>query len=203
VVLVKADEATVRAEASPKGKSLDTFTQLTPVQVMGVEDKYTKVQVGDKTGYILTASLSNSSFASTKVSGDERVKVRATAAADALELMTLGSSHYPLRVLDRDGKRVKVVDCDGDGGWVYESYLSLDRYVIATPPAGQGDWINLRDKPGLDSSGKALGTKRFSAQKGTIFQVLEEQGGWLHVKYIADGDEGWCSANLVWGWNEK
>ena len=45
------------------------------------------------------------------------------------------------------------------------------------PPAGQGEWINLRDKPGLDKSGKALGAKRFSAQKGTIFQVLEEKDG--------------------------
>ena len=202
IVLVKADEATMRAEASSKGKTVDTLTQFTPVQTLDTEDKYTKVQAGDKTGYILTASLTDSPFVSTTLSGDERIKVRATAAADALELMTLGSSHYPLRVLDKDGKRVKVVDYEGDGGWVHESYLSFTRYVIAKPPAGQGDWINLRDKPGLDKSGKALGAKRFMAEKGNTFQVLEEQGGWLRVKHT-DNDEGWCSANLVWGWTAK
>ena len=37
------------------------------------------------------------------------------------------------------------------------------------------------------------------AQRGTTFQVLAEKDGWLKVKY-EDGDIGWTSAKIVWGW---
>ena len=108
---------------------------------------------------------------------------------------------YPLMVLEKSGERVKVVDHEGDSGWAHHSYLSANRYVIATPPATANGWINLREGPGETADGK-YHPKRFMAQEGTVLRVLEEKDGWIKVQH-EDGDVGWCSANIVWGWHDK
>ncbi len=83
---------------------------------------------------------------------------------------------------------MQVKDYEGDTGWAHETYLSTKSCVVAKEKT-----INLREGPGTQYP------KRFVADKGAVFQVMEEKGGWLHLKY-ADGDEGWCSAKIVWGW---
>ena len=41
----------------------------------------------------------------------------------------------------------------------------------------------------------------FTAEKGVLLQVQQEKNGWLRVKH-SDGDEGWISAKIVFGWQD-
>ncbi len=199
-VVVKADSTYLRSKPDSKSKTVlsEPLTKFTPVEILGVEGKWTKVKtVAGKIGYIVSDTLAKSRFVSTSITQNRHVNLRTGPGMDnpiKVELVT----NYPLIVLEKQGKRVKVADWEGDYGWAYETYISLKPFVIATPP-GSLDWINLRDGPGLGKDGKPIFPKRFMAQKGTTFEVLAEKDGWLKVKH-EDEDIGWTSAKIVWGW---
>lgn len=201
-VLVKSDDgATVFTKADTKSTRVDMLEQFTPVEVLGTENDWAQVKTSaDKTGYVQAKNLTDSCFVATKIAGGKKVNLRMGPEKDSpvsVELL----SDYPLWVLEanKDG-RVHVVDYEGDGGWAHKSYLSFDRYAVATPTEDVA-WIAVREGAGTDKNGKPLFPRRFQAERGTAFKVLEEKDGWLHVKH-ADGDEGWCSAKMVWGWNQ-
>jgi SH3-like domain-containing protein len=204
-VLVKSEEdAGLYSKADTKSARLDMIEQFTPVEVISSEKEWTQVKTGeDKTGYIQTKNLSDTCFVSTRIAGGKKVNLRMGPEKDSpvsVELL----SDYPLWVLevkkvDKD-VRIHVVDYEGDGGWAHKSYLSFDRYVVATPTE-EVAWIAVREGAGTDKNGKPLFPRRFQAERGTAFKVLEDKEGWLHIKH-ADGDEGWCSAKMVWGWNQ-
>ena len=199
-VMVKAAEASLRSEASSKAKRLDVLTRFTPVEVLDKSGSYVQVKTtGGKTGYVAASTLADSRFVSTTIKKG-RVNLRASSSTKspvAIELL----DKYPLMVLDRKGLRVKVVDYEGDSGWAHHSYLSPKRYVLAKPPSSASGYINLREGPGKTADGK-YHRLRFQAEDGTVLQVLEEKDGWLKVQH-EDGDVGWCSANIVWGWHDE
>jgi SH3-like domain-containing protein len=173
--------------------------QFTPVEVISADTDWTQVKTAsDKTGYVLNKNLSDSCFVSTKISGGKKVNLRMGTEDNSpvcVELLT----DYPLWVIESNKKgRIHVVDYEGDGGWAHKSFLSFDRYVVATPPEDVA-WIAVREGAGTDKSGKPLFPRRFQAERGTAFKVIEEKAGWLHVQH-ADGDAGGCSAKVVWGW---
>ncbi len=204
-VLVKSEaDAGLYSKADTKSARLDMLEQFTPVEVLGVENEWTQVKTGEeKTGYVQSKNLSDSCFVSTKIAGGKKVNLRMgpeSASPVSVELL----SDYPLWVLevkkvDKD-VRIHVVDYEGDGGWAHKSFLSFDRYVVATPTE-EVAWIPVREGAGTDKNGNPLFPRRFQAERGTAFKVLADKDGWLHVKH-ADGDEGWCSAKVVWGWNQ-
>jgi SH3-like domain-containing protein len=184
MVVVSAPKTTLRAKPDRAAKAVALLTQFTPVEAIGSDGSWKKVRtLGGATGYVAGADLARGPFVSTQ----SPVKVRSGPAGDDVALFSLQSG-YPLRVLDKKGNRVQVKDYEGDSGWAHEKYLSIKNYVIAKEKT-----INLREGPG------AQYPKRFVADKGAAFEVIEEKNGWLRLKY-SDGDEGWCSAKIVWGW---
>jgi SH3-like domain-containing protein len=201
IVVVKEPKVSLRAEASSSAKTLKSLTVFTPVQIIKVGKKWTQVKdASGKTGYVESKGLADSRFVATKITGGRAVNLRSGSSASSpisIELKT----DYPLRVLEKKDRRVKVEDWEGDTGWAHESYLTTKRFVMANPP-GSIDWINVREGPGMDAKGKPLFGKRFMVERGASLQVIEEKDGWLHIRY-SDGDEGWCSAKIVWGWLDK
>lgn len=199
-VIVKASEAPLQSSAGSKGKRLDLLTEFTPVEILGEEGSYAKVKTNEgKTGYVLASALATSRFVSTTIK-EGQVNVRSTADSDSQTVMML-ASNYPLMVLEKKESRVKVVDFEGDGGWVHHTFLSPNRYVVATPPPSASEYVNLREEPGKTPDGKYY-RLRFMVEKGTVLEVLGEKDGWIKVK-DHEGDEGWCSANIVWGWIDE
>jgi len=183
--LVKATKALLRAKPEKAAQTLATLVPFTRVEVLGTSGSWTKVRVANgTTGYLAPGALARGAFVSTQ-GGPARVRSGPTAKATAMFSL---KDHYPLRVLENDGSWARVKDYEGDGGWVSVKSLSLKSYVIVKKRT-----VTVREGPGTQTA------KRFVADKGFPFEVIEEKSGWLHVK-CADGDEGWCNARDVWGW---
>lgn len=188
MVVVKATKTIVRDKASSKGKSLLSLAMLTPVEVIDRGESWTRIKTpGGIRGYVPSSSLAKSAYVS--VDG-QKANARSGPEPQDPVLFSL-KNHYPLRVIGRKAKRVKVRDFEGDEGWIHENLLSTKRYVVV-----RLGLINLREGPNTEHP------KRFKAERGVVFEVLEERQGWLLVKH-SDGDEGWCSAKIVWGWLEE
>lgn len=196
-IVITAKEANLRDTASSSGKKLDTLQSLTLVEVITKGKTYTKVKTkAGKTGYILNTLLADSYYVSSYITGGKKINLRSSPSTNAPTIIQLGSE-WPLRILDRQGSRVLVRDWEGDEGWAYYTYLSQKRFVVLDP--GSTNWVNVREGPGMDAKGQPKHPVRFRAQKEATCQVMEEKDGWLRGKF-ADGDEGWFSANLTWGW---
>ena len=184
-VIVKAVKISLRAKPEKTAKVLASLTQFTPVHVIGAAGAWMNVKTDDGTkGYVLAGTLARAAFVSTQ-GGSSKIRSGPTTKDTALFSL---KDRYPLRVLEKAGRWVRVRDYEGDGGWVSERSLCLKNCVVAKEKV-----INLREGPG------AQFPKRFVADKGFLFEVIEEKNGWLHLR-CADGDEGWCSAKVVWGW---
>ena len=102
--------------------------------------------------------------------------------------------NYPLRVLDRwasaDSIWLKVMDVDGDRGWITAKLVKLTPFVITKLGESNVRTGNSTDDPIV-----------FTAEKGVLLRVQQEKNGWLRVKH-SDGDEGWISAKIVFGWQD-
>ena len=180
---------------------LKTLTVFTPVKIVQAGKEWTQVKdASGKTGYVATKGLADSRFVATKISGGRFVNLRSGPAASSPIIFEV-ETDYPLRVLEKKDRRVKVEDWEGDTGWAHEAYLTTKRFVTANPP-GSIDWINVRKGPGLDAKGNPKYKKIFMVQRGGFLHVIEEKDGWLHIRH-QDGDEGWCSAKIVWGWLDE
>ncbi|MBN1865767.1 hypothetical protein JW916_00605 [Candidatus Sumerlaeota bacterium] len=194
-VIVKSAQTHLLSKPGKGGTQLQLLTKFTPVKVTGQSaGGYPAVEtLAGKKGYVAANALADNAFIS--VDSKKPVNIRSGPGASDTILFTLQDT-YPLAVLDKKGKRVKVVDFEGDAGWVHENLLSTKSYVIVRLKS-----INLRETPGLDASGKPTGRVLFTAPRGVVFQVVESdpKTGWLHLRH-ADGDDAWCSPKVVWGW---
>jgi SH3-like domain-containing protein len=95
---------------------------------------------------------------------------------------------YPLKVVARSGKWLKVQDFEGDVGWVYQPLTNrIPHHVIKVREA------NLRAQPSLGS--RILG----KAVYGEIVRTLEKRTQWVRVQRDT-GLKGWIARNLLWGW---
>lgn len=95
---------------------------------------------------------------------------------------------YPVEVMTREGEWIKVKDFEGPLGWVYQPLTSTTPHFLI-----KANTVNLRSGPGTSHSIVA------KLKKHDIVETLENQGEWAKVK-TADGQEGWLSAALGWGW---
>lgn len=115
-----------------------------------------------------------------------QVNLRAGPGTDHKRLFQV-SRDYPVKVLERRGGWAKVVDFEGDQGWVHADLLADRRTVLVT-----ADLVNVREGPATDHE------VAFRAQRNVLLAYLGQQGGWVHVRH-ADGAEGWVHGRLVWG----
>ncbi len=200
-VVVKAEKTTLYSSPATSGNTKGTLTEFEPVKIVEQSGNFSKIETQNKTtGYVKTADLAPSRFVTTDISGGSKVNVRAGETIDTHVKFRL-DNNYPVKVLQKKKDRVQIVDYEGDTGWIHENLLKVERFVVATPPQGL-DWINMREGPGMDENGKPKYLKRFRAERGAVFKVLDENDGWIKVQH-ADGDQAWCSANIVWGFYDE
>lgn len=98
------------------------------------------------------------------------------------------SEHYPLEVVVRLEKWVKVRDNTGQLAWVDKSMLSGSRYVMVS-----AQLADIRDA--ADAKGQLV----FQAKSGVLLEVIEiAAGGWIKVRH-QDGQSGFVKSTQVWG----
>ena len=92
---------------------------------------------------------------------------------------------YPLKVLEREKKWIKVSDYEDDKGWIYAGLVSSTPYVIVKVNEG-----NVRSGPGTDYDkiGKVV--------RDVILKKVETDGDWFKVSHPEL--TGWIYHNLVW-----
>ncbi len=92
---------------------------------------------------------------------------------------------YPLKVLSKKGKWLKVSDFENDKGWVFSSLVSKTPYVIVKVKE-----CNARSGPGTNY--KKIGT--FARE--VILKKIGRKGEWLKVYHPQL--TGWVHSKLVW-----
>lgn len=96
---------------------------------------------------------------------------------------------YPLQVIESRKKWYKVIDFEGDKGWIYKSLTRNKPHMVVKKKI-----VNIRSGPGAKY--RIIG----KAHYGTVFQTLQRGKNWVKV-YHADGRiTGWISRKLLWGW---
>ncbi len=92
---------------------------------------------------------------------------------------------YPLKVLSRKGKWVKVSDFEGDRGWVYSSLVSKNSYVIVKVKEA-----NIRKGAGTNHE------KVGSVVREVILKKIGRKGDWIKVEHPQV--TGWLHKKLIW-----
>jgi SH3-like domain-containing protein len=93
---------------------------------------------------------------------------------------------FPLQVIKHEGKWAKVVDFEGDKGWIYETLISSKKSVIVNV-----ETANMRSGPGTGDTVVA------TVKKGVVFAPLEMKGDWMKVRYKNE-ITGWIHNSLLW-----
>ncbi len=187
VMLVKAETLSLRERPSKSAKLVQTLYTYDPVELLGRDGEWARVKAvsSDKSGYVLDEYLSANAFVSVDI---DQLNVRVGPGTQYGIRMKV-SRNYPFRVVDRASSGwLRVLDFEGDQGWVSSKLVKFTPYIITTLEKS-----NVRD--GAGENHQIL----FTAERGVLFKVLEENGGWLRVRHD-DGDEGWISAKIVFGW---
>jgi SH3-like domain-containing protein len=100
---------------------------------------------------------------------------------------TLGQG-YPLRVIGRQGKWLKVSDFENDSGWIYGPLTgSTPMHIVKAKIA------NLRSLPSTES--RIVGKVSY----GDVLKTLERRESWVKVQREG-GLKGWIAKRLLWGW---
>ncbi|MEW6428753.1 MAG: SH3 domain-containing protein [Thermodesulfobacteriota bacterium] len=95
---------------------------------------------------------------------------------------------YPLLVLQKKGRWLKVRDYAGDTGWVYAKLTGRAPHLVVKKKE-----VNIRSGP---STGYRVVAR---AKKGVVFRTLSHSRGWVKVRHQS-GTAGWIKRTLLWGW---
>ncbi len=95
---------------------------------------------------------------------------------------------YPLKIIARQGKWLKVRDFENDTGWVYKPLVSREAHLVVNRPR-----VNIRSGPGEKYGlvGKA--------EYGVVLKTVQRKNGWVKVRH-ENGLSGWVLRTLLWGW---
>jgi len=93
---------------------------------------------------------------------------------------------YPLKVLGRKGKWLKVVDFEGARGWIYSSLVDKTPHVIVSVKTE----ANVRSGPGTRY--KKIG----SVAREVILKKVDQKGDWVKVSHPQL--TGWIYKKLIW-----
>ena len=92
----------------------------------------------------------------------------------------------PLQVIGEYGHWRRVIDRDGQGGWVHYTMLSGARSVIIDQ-----DLLRLRARPSDDSR------ETVELEAGVIARLHECEAAWCRL--TAGGYKGWAPKAVLWG----
>lgn len=93
--------------------------------------------------------------------------------------------NLPLRVEQEFGHWRRVIDVEGQGGWIHYAFLSNTRYVLFTGEQNIHYRQNTSEKP------------MATAQKGVVALIEKCELDWCLIE--ADGHKGWTVKNALWG----
>lgn len=119
------------------------------------------------------------------VTGDN-VNVRTGAGTNYEVSMELFEG-YPLKVLEKQGEWLKIVDFENDSGWIHQSLVTEGNTVIINGNKN----VNMRAEPSTDSTIIA------TVDRGVVMTRLDSQGKWLKLEH-ATGLVGWIYKPLLW-----
>lgn len=187
-VLVKANSLTLRDKPETRAKRIETLVTFDIVEIKNRQGDWAQVQSkkSGKVGWVLSSYLTSNAFVSVD---NETLNVRRGPGTNYSVVMRV-ARNYPFRVIDKSEDWLLVADFDGDRGWVSRKLCAFTPFVIT-----RLDKCNIRQGPGTENK------IAFTAERGVLFKVLEEKDGWLKIKHN-DGDVGWISAKIVFGWLE-
>lgn len=97
------------------------------------------------------------------------------------------SKGYPLKIVKRQGDWVKIIDYEGDTGWVHASLVEKGSTVIVKAK----NKINMRSGPSTKSKIVA------EVYRGVVLAKIAKKGKWVKVKHD-DGVVGWIYKPLLW-----
>lgn len=92
---------------------------------------------------------------------------------------------YPLKVLARKGKWLKVSDFENDRGWIFGSLVGQTPHVIVKVKE-----CNVRSGPGTNYD------KVGSLAREVILKKVDRKGEWVKVSHPKI--KGWVHSNLIW-----
>lgn len=95
---------------------------------------------------------------------------------------------YPLQVMQRKNRWIKVKDFEGDTGWVAASLTGRTAHHIV-----KVNNANVRSGP--STRNRIVG----KANYGELVRTREKRGGWVRVER-SEGPSGWIAKKLLWGW---
>lgn len=135
-------------------------------------------------GLFLAAGAQAADFVSIK---NETVNVRAQASTSS-EILWKLTRGYPLQVEQKQGDWVKVRDFEETLGWVYAPLVTNAPHRVVKVKVA-----NLRSGPGTNNS--VVG----KMEQYEVVRTLASQNDWVQIQR-SNGQKGWISANLTWGW---
>lgn len=95
---------------------------------------------------------------------------------------------FPLKIIERKGKWIRVKDFEGDTGWVFRKLTDKTPNVVVKKKI-----VNIRKGPGRNY--QIVG----KAEYGSVMKLIKKSKGWVNVKH-SNKLTGWIKGNLVWGW---
>ena len=101
------------------------------------------------------------------------------------------STGFPLKVLKKSGKWLKVKDFEGTVGWVHKDVVNRTGHMIVKAQKNTNGKINIRSKPSTKSKVVA------KAYYGVVFRTLQQQKEWVKVRH--NTVTGWVKRSLLWG----
>ena len=152
---------------------------------------FTKIKTILWTTCILLLFFYTNSSAEMKSTSGEKVILRSGPGENYSVKWEYGRG-FPVKIISRKGKWVKIQDFENDSGWVSTSLLNNKPHIIVKVNKGKNKKINIRKGPGTKYS--VVG----QAYYGVVFEKKEEKKGWVRVKHES-GLEGWIEKTLIWG----
>lgn len=101
------------------------------------------------------------------------------------------SAGFPLKVLKKSGKWLKVKDFEGTVGWVHKKVVNRSGHMIVKAQKKSQGRINIRSKPSTKAGIVA------KAYYGVVFKTLKQRKGWVKVRH--GKVTGWIKRSLLWG----
>lgn len=132
---------------------------------------------------LLTAAHAQAEILSVQV---ERARFR-EGPGTAHDILFTADRYFPVRVLERKGGWVKVVDFEDEQAWVSRKLLGPREAVVVSV-----EKTNVRGGPGLKHE---VVTR---AEYGVVFRVVEREGRWLQIGTRREV-VGWVRDDMTWG----
>lgn len=134
--------------------------------------------LGSITGYEIPRFISLKS---------DQVNLRVGSSKNYPIILTYNQKNLPLKIIDEEYGWRKVIDIEGNEGWVYEALIKGDRFAVIN--IVKNNFVNVYSKPNEKFIGK-IG-------KRNIVKIKSCLNLWCLVEY--SDHKGWVLKSYLWG----